>query len=114
MKQINTTNTSDTLSDDAPLLTATDLSRARHRINGQDVSRAEWTDAVKKRMSKQRVTLMLDTVVLDFFKNKAGERGYQTLINQSLLQSMQGEILEDALRRVLREELNSIGSPSMK
>jgi hypothetical protein len=45
---------------------------------------------------------------LEFFKAKAGERGYQTLINQSLRQFIQGEILENTLRRVLREELHSV------
>lgn len=107
MKRITTTNISDTSHDDAPRLTSADLGRARHRINGQNVSRAEWAAAVNKRLSKQRVTIMLDTEVLEFFKARAGERGYQTLINKSLHQFMQGEILEDALRRVLREELHS-------
>ena len=105
MKKTNTTNTLDISCDDAPLLTAADLARARHRIDGRDVNRAEWADAVEKQIGKQRVTIMLDTAVVEFFKTKAGERGYQTMINQSLHQSMQGEILEDTLRRVLREEL---------
>jgi uncharacterized protein (DUF4415 family) len=97
----------DTLYDDAPLLTAEDLARARHRINGRNVSRKEWKGAVEKQLGKQRVTIMLDTSVLEFFKARAGERGYQTLINQSLHQFMQGEALEDTLRRVLREEFHN-------
>lgn len=108
MKRTNTTNISDTVHDDAPQLTAADFARARHRINGLNVSRAEWADAVKKQLGKQRVTIMLDTAVLEFFKAKAGKRGYQTMINQSLRRFMQGEILEDSLRRVLREELHSV------
>ena len=108
MKRTNSTNTSDTSRDDAPQLTTADFARAQHRINGQNVSRDEWANAVKKQLGKQRVTIMLDTAVLEFFKAKAGERGYQTLINQSLRQFIQGEILENTLRRVLREELHSV------
>ena len=39
-------------------------------------------------------------------KAKAGERGYQTLINQALHQAMTGEQIESTLRRVIREELH--------
>lgn len=41
------------------------------------------------------------------FKAKAGGRGYQTLINETLKQTMGRETLEETLRRVLREELGS-------
>jgi uncharacterized protein (DUF4415 family) len=95
------------LHDDEPQLTEAFFARAKHQINGQDVSRVEWANAVRKQLGKQRVTIMLDTTILDFFKARAGERGYQTLINQSLRQFIQGEFLEDTLRRVLREELHS-------
>ena len=37
---------------------------------------------------------------------QAGERGYQTLINDALRQFMERNNLEDALRRVIREELH--------
>jgi hypothetical protein len=52
---------------------------------------------------------MLDTSVIQFFKTKAGERGYQTLINQALHQMMQGEQLETLLRTVIREEMSHRG-----
>jgi hypothetical protein len=48
---------------------------------------------------------MLDASVIAFFKAKAGERGYQTLINQALHQAMQAEQIETTLRRVIREEM---------
>ena len=38
---------------------------------------------------KQRVTIYLDTWVVEMFKAKAGERGYQTLINEALVQYLQ-------------------------
>ena len=47
---------------------------------------------------------MLDTRVIAFFKTKAGERGYQTLINEMLKQSIHQEEIETILRRVVREE----------
>jgi uncharacterized protein (DUF4415 family) len=48
---------------------------------------------------------MLDNSVIEFFKNKAGERGYQTLINQALQQAVLADQLEVTLRKVIREEL---------
>jgi hypothetical protein len=48
----------------------------------------------------------LDTVLIDYFKAKAGVRGYQTLINDTLRQAITSEDLEETLRRVIREELN--------
>ena len=63
------------------------------RINGKPVSRG-----------KTRLTMYLDNVLVEYFKAKAGPRGYQTLINEALKDAMQRESLEGTLRRVLREE----------
>jgi hypothetical protein len=49
---------------------------------------------------------MLDTGVVAAFKVKAGDRGYQTLINEALKQYLSQNLLEDTLRRILREELS--------
>jgi hypothetical protein len=38
-------------------------------------------------------------------KAKAGERGYQTLINDTLREAIQRSDLEETLRRIVREEL---------
>ena len=54
---------------------------------------------------RQRITISLDTNVVEYFKAKAGKRGYQTLINETLRRATEREELEDALRRILREEL---------
>ena len=81
------------ISDDAPIVTQADLDRARFRVNFQDAPR------------KQRVNIMLDTGVIAFFKLKAGQRGYQTLINETLKQAMHQEEIETVLRRIVREEL---------
>lgn len=53
------------------------------------------------KLCKQRVSIVV------FFKAKAGERGYQTLINQALHRAMSGEQIDAALRRVIREELKA-------
>jgi len=79
--------------DEFPEVTLADIDRARFRIGLQDAPR------------KQRVNIMLDTGVIAYFKNKAGTRGYQTLINSALKQAIQHEELEQTLRRVVREEL---------
>jgi hypothetical protein len=42
---------------------------------------------------------------VQYFKAKAGERGYQTLINETLKQSIQTESLEGVIRKTIRDEL---------
>ena len=79
--------------DEYPEIMQTDMDRARFRVNLRDVPR------------KQRVNIMLDTGIIAFFKAKAGERGYQTLINETLKQAIYREELEKTLRRILKEEL---------
>jgi uncharacterized protein (DUF4415 family) len=55
--------------------------------------------------SKTRLTMYLDTAVVEYFRTRSGGRGYQTLINEALKQAIERENLEDVLRRVLREEV---------
>ena len=70
--------------------------------------------AVLSAKSKTRVTIYLDNDVLDAFRDKAGElgKGYQTLINQTLRESITGEgpIDAKAIRRIIREELKRTGT----
>jgi uncharacterized protein (DUF4415 family) len=79
----------------------------RLRVGLKDVSREDFSAALNAHLGKQRVSIMLDSSIIAFFKAKAGERGYQTLINQTLHQAMTGEQIESTLRRVIREELHS-------
>lgn len=88
-----------------PELTDADMRRAHLRVGGKPATREEFSVAVQKRLGKQRVSIMLDSSVIEFFKAKAGARGYQTLINQALHQAMEGEEIETTLRRIIREEL---------
>lgn len=79
---------------DIPEITEEQLARAVMRIGGQPVPK-----------EKVRVNMYLDADLVALFKARAGGRGYQTLINDTLRESISGEELETLLRRVIREEL---------
>ena len=80
-----------------------------------DFSKAK-RGAIIKAPGKTRITIMLDSDLIDFFRNK-GERqgvGYQTLINRALRRAIDSNtstsdtdspLTAAELRRVLREEL---------
>ena len=93
--------------DDAPRLTQADFDRAKFRVAGQDASKSEWQSAVRTRTAKLRINIMLDAPIVEHFKALAGERGYQTLINDTLRRAVAGERLEADLRAIIREELHS-------
>ena len=94
MNNLSSSPTSDNR-DEYPKVTQADLDRATFRVG------------LKPAPRKQRITILLDTTVIEYFKAKAGERGYQTLINETLRQSKEREDLERTLRRVIGEELRS-------
>lgn len=81
--------------DEYPKVTQADLERAKFRVGLKPAAR------------KQRVTILLDAMIIDYFKAKAGERGYQTLINDTLRQAITRDDLEETLRRLIREELHN-------
>ena len=61
---------------------------------------------------KTRITIRLDEEVIDWFRQKVEMQGggsYQNMINQALREYvfMQGEHLEQVIRRVVREELEN-------
>jgi uncharacterized protein (DUF4415 family) len=93
--------------DDAPDLTGAELSQrgAMWKMGGKRVSPAKGKAAFRAILGKRQVNMMLDNVVIDHFKRRAGGRGYQTLINEALRESIARENLEAALRRIVREEL---------
>ena len=77
-----------------PEITAEQMSRAKMRSGGKPVTKG-----------KVRINIYLDSEVVEYFKTQAGGRGYQTLINQTLRESIHHQNLEDMVRRVIREEL---------
>ena len=58
---------------------------------------------------KTRITIHLDDAVLQAYKARAGGRGYQTLINETLRDAMRKEQLTAMVRAVVREELQRQG-----
>jgi uncharacterized protein (DUF4415 family) len=78
---------------DLPEVTADKAAHGVVRVGGRVVPRG-----------KTRLTMYLDSSIVEFFKARAGARGYQTLINEALKQAIEQESLEDTLRRVIREE----------
>lgn len=94
---MNKTSTSETFDDETPI-TQEDIDAGRLVLrqrgpNGRLLQR------------KKRVTLYLDASVVEHFKRLAGERGYQTLINETLKASIAQADIESILRKVIREEL---------
>ena len=78
---------------DIPEVTAEMASHGVVRVAGKTVPRG-----------KTRLTMYLDNAVVEFFKARAGTRGYQTLINEALKQAIERESLGNTLRQVIREE----------
>lgn len=105
MKRRTTSQTSDP--DDARRVTQADYDRAEYRVGGKTVTKAEWARSVRERLGKKRISIMLDTAVIEYFKAAAGDRGYQTLINDTLRRAVDGDSLVSQMRLVVREELQS-------
>lgn len=64
--------------------------------------------------NKTRITIRLDTDIIDHFKgivNESGGGNYQTLINNVLRDHIEArdEKLENKLRKIVREELKRAG-----
>jgi uncharacterized protein (DUF4415 family) len=60
---------------------------------------------------KTRITIRLDTKILDHFRDLVHARGggnYQTLINDALRDHIRGERLEKVVRRAVREEVGAM------
>jgi uncharacterized protein (DUF4415 family) len=75
-----------------------------------DFSKARRGAVVPVPAGKTRITIRIDADILDWFRkqvNRAGGGNYQTLMNQTLREHIEGRkaTLEQTLRRVLREEL---------
>jgi uncharacterized protein (DUF4415 family) len=89
--------------DEYPEISAEDMARAKYKIGMKDVTREEWHASINTK--KQRINIMLDASIVAWFKSRAGDRGYQTLINETLKQAINHQDLESTIRQVIREEL---------
>ena len=78
-----------------------------------DFSTAKRGAVVPAERGKTRITIRLDTDVLDWFReqvNNAGGGNYQTMLNAALREYVknQTEPIEKIVRRVVREELKRV------
>lgn len=92
--------------EDAPELTGGEIERGVWRVGGKRVSLSKGKAAFRTQLGKQKVNMLLDNVVVSHFRRRAAGRGYQTLINQALRDTIEREKLETVLRRIVREELH--------
>jgi uncharacterized protein (DUF4415 family) len=79
---------------------------------GYDFSRGKRGPMIPVPPGKTRITIRLDVDILQWFREKVNERGwgnYQTMINEALRAYIQHQdkLLEETLRRVIREELQA-------
>lgn len=77
-----------------------------------DLSRGRQGAVVESPPTKTRITIRIDTDILNWFRQRVHEAGggkYQTLINDTLRAYVrsQDRTLEETLRRVIREELQA-------
>ncbi len=110
MKRTSNTKTSPaTDPNEAPPLTREFFKNAKYRVAGKEVSKAEWQKAARAQLGevlgKKRISIMLDAVIIEHFKTMAGDRGYQTLINDTLRQAVERQSLVTELRTVVQQEL---------
>ena len=49
----------------------------------------------------------MDAGVVAYFKEIAGDEGYQTIVNEALKEGIRRKDIEKLLRRVIRGEMNS-------
>jgi len=80
----------------------------------EDFSNGKRGAVIKPDPNKARITIRLDRDIIEHFKKQvhsAGGGNYQTLINEALRESINAhdKSLEDALRKVIREELKQAG-----
>ena len=92
--------------DELPELTEADLERGIWKIAGKEVTPAEGKAVFRSALKKQKINITLDPDVLGWYRAQAGGRGYQTLINATLREAMTTRMIEDIVRRVIREELH--------
>jgi len=75
-----------------------------------DFSKGKRGAVIQTPSGKERITIRLDSDILDWFKQQVEQQGggnYQTMINLALRQYILSHqaSLEEMLRRVVREEL---------
>ena len=80
-----------------------------------DFSQAQRGPIVPPKSNKTRITIRIDTDILDWFRQQVNDRGggsYQAMMNQALRAYIENQEndWETVLRRVVREELQLVSS----
>ena len=81
---------------------------AAEAVRDIDFSRARRGQIVPPESGKTKLSIRLDTQVVDYFREAADEAGggnYQTMINDALVAYIQQRSMLAAVRQVVREEL---------
>ncbi|MCZ7560585.1 MAG: BrnA antitoxin family protein [Burkholderiaceae bacterium] len=81
---------------------------AAEAVRDIDFSRARRGRVVPPESGKTKLSIRLDTKVVDYFRGAADEAGggnYQTMINDALVAYIQQRSMLAAVRQVVREEL---------
>ncbi len=90
------------------------MSRPKQTQPGEVDFRGGMRGPVLANAGKTRITIFVDTDVLDAFRASAEAtgRGYQTAMNDALRAAVieDGTTLEDRIRKIVREELRSARS----
>jgi uncharacterized protein (DUF4415 family) len=78
-----------------------------------DFENATQGPVVKPPRGKTRITIRIDTDILNWFREQVNKRGggnYQTHINEALREyiSMKDRDLENTIRKAIREELKEL------
>jgi uncharacterized protein (DUF4415 family) len=81
---------------DIPEITEDQFKKAKLRFGGKPIQKG-----------KVRVNILLDAKIVAYFKAQAEGRGYQTLINEALKENIFHLELEQTLRKIIREELET-------
>jgi len=81
---------------------------AAEAVRDIDFARARRGRVVPPESGKTKLSIRLDTKVVDYFREAADEAGggnYQTMINDALVAYIQQRSMLAAVRQVVREEL---------
>jgi uncharacterized protein (DUF4415 family) len=79
-----------------------------------DFSQGKRGPMVPLQPGKTRITIRIDTDILNWFREQVNAKGggnYQTMMNEALRAYIQHQdkLLEETLRKVIREELRAQG-----
>src|SRR6202022_4577047 len=82
-----------------------------------DFSKGKRGPGIAPAIGKTKISIRLDNAVLDHFRaivEAAGGGNYQSLINDALVAHIHQEMILDAVRRVVREELEDAATDRPK